>query len=420
MKSRPFTFFFETAAKFVFLIFASLSVFVFSSLAQNIKIEKTSVFQNLLSQQTERNLKVFDVVRKTISERYYDRKFNGIDWEKTTEKHRPQIAVANDERELYRALKQMLAELRDAHTTAFSPTEAARKDNTKKNGTSVGIGMRGTLVENRFVITHVWSGSPAAEAGVEIGQILLRWNGEPFNPDLVGEGRYETAEGQSIRLEMMDNQDQMKTLTIMPRAYSALPLRQFKTLENGEIYLRFDSFAPGTGEWLTQLLAQNQNAATAIIDLRGNAGGLLGELKKSLKPLFDKEFGTGEFIHRDGGERELKSSGFDKAFRGQVIVLTDASSASSSEIFASAIKESGRGIIIGRKTAGQVLASIETSLPDGGKLKFSIRDYKTLSGRRLEGQGVEPNVTVELKLWDLRAKRDTDIEKALEIARRKS
>jgi carboxyl-terminal processing protease len=420
MKLRPFTFFFETAAKFVFLIFASLPVFVFSSSAQNIKIEKTSGFQNLFSHQAERNLKVFDAVRKTISERYYDRKFNGIEWEKTTDKYRSQIAAAKDERELYRALRQMLAELRDAHTTAFSPTEAARRDNTKRTGAGVGIGMRGETVENRFVITHVWSGSPAAEAGVEISQVLLGWNGEQFNFDLAREGRYETSEGQSVRLEMLDNQNLRKTLTIMPRAYSALPLRQFKTLENGEIYLRFDSFAPGTGEWLTQLLAQNQNAPVAIIDLRGNAGGLLGELKKSLKSLFNKEFVAGEFIHRDGGERELKISGFDKAFRGQVIVLTDALSASSSEIFASAIKESGRGIIIGRKTAGQVLASIETSLPDGGKLKFSIRDYKTLSERRLEGKGVEPNVPVELKLSDLRAKRDLDVEKTLEIARRKS
>ncbi len=100
MKSRPFTVFFETAAKFVFLIFACLPVFVFSSSAQNIKIEKTSGFQNLFSQQTERNLKVLDVVRKTISERYYDRKFNGIEWEKTTDKYRPQIAAAKDEREL--------------------------------------------------------------------------------------------------------------------------------------------------------------------------------------------------------------------------------------------------------------------------------------------------------------------------------
>jgi C-terminal processing protease CtpA/Prc len=64
------------------------------------------------------------------------------------------------------------------------------------------------------------------------------------------------------------------------------------------------------------------------------------------------------------------------------------------------------------------LASIETSLPDGGKLKYSIRDYKTMSGRRLEGNGVEPSVPVELKLSDLRAKRDADFEKALEIARK--
>jgi C-terminal processing protease CtpA/Prc len=281
MKLQLFKVIVETSVKFVFLLFTFFQLLVFDSSAQSLQFEKSFDLQDNSSGQAEQNLKVFDSIRKIISERYYDRNFNGIDWEKTTEKYRPQITAAKEERELYRALRQMLAELRDAHTTAFSPTEAKRRNNTKKTGTNVGIGMRGTTVENRFVITHVWSGSPAAEAGVETGQILLRWNEEPFNLDLVREGRYETAEGQSIRLEMLDNQDQAKTLTIMPRAYSTLTLRHVKTLENGEIYLRFDSFAPGTGDWLARIFAQNQTAPAAIIDLRGNAGGLLLELKKA-------------------------------------------------------------------------------------------------------------------------------------------
>ena len=73
------------------------------------------------------------------------------------------------------------------------------------------------------------------------------------------------------------------------------------------------------------------------------------------------------------------------------------------EIFAAVLQEHGRAAIVGRKTAGAVLASWYHGLPDGGELQLSRQDYVTPKGRRLENEGVEPDVKVERTLADLRA-----------------
>jgi carboxyl-terminal processing protease len=77
------------------------------------------------------------------------------------------------------------------------------------------------------------------------------------------------------------------------------------------------------------------------------------------------------------------------------------------------LQEHGRAVIVGRKSAGAVIGADFYGLPDGGELELGRYDYYTPKGRRLEGNGVEPDVKTAPKLADLRAGRDTDIEAAL-------
>ena len=79
------------------------------------------------------------------------------------------------------------------------------------------------------------------------------------------------------------------------------------------------------------------------------------------------------------------------------------------------MQESGRGKIVGQKSAGEVLNGITKSLSNGLKLYIAIRDYKTAKGIRLEGKGVTPDIEVPLTVEDFRKQRDTVLEKALEI-----
>jgi len=96
-----------------------------------------------------------------------------------------------------------------------------------------------------------------------------------------------------------------------------------------------------------------------------------------------------------------------------VVVLVDRGTASAAEIFAAVMQDHGRATVLGRPTAGAVLASWSYELADGGQLQLSREDYLAPKGRRLEGRGVEPDQTVPRTLADLRAGRDRDIEAAL-------
>lgn len=96
-------------------------------------------------------------------------------------------------------------------------------------------------------------------------------------------------------------------------------------------------------------------------------------------------------------------------------MLVDGATGSAAEIFAAVLQEHGRATIIGRKTAGAVLASWFHSLPDGGELQLSRMDYVTPKGRRLENDGVEPDVKVTRTLAELRAGRDEDLEAVLRV-----
>ena len=72
-----------------------------------------------------------------------------------------------------------------------------------------------------------------------------------------------------------------------------------------------------------------------------------------------------------------------------------------------------RAVIVGRKTAGAVVVSQFYPLPDGGRMQLAIEDFRALDGQRLEGTGVTPDKVVPLRLADVRAGRDADLEAAL-------
>ena len=105
-------------------------------------------------------------------------------------------------------------------------------------------------------------------------------------------------------------------------------------------------------------------------------------------------------------------------YRGPVVVLVDGATGSAAEIFAAVLQDHGRATGVGRRTAGEVLASWFYRLPDGGELQLSREDYVAPKGRRIEGKGVEPDIVVPRRLEDVRAGRDVELERAVEVLRR--
>jgi len=356
----------------------------------------------------EGNVRVFDRVWGLVADWHYDPKLHGVDWPAAGLKYGAEAAAAADDQALYAALGAMVGLLKDSHTHALSPTQTKER----RTQTRARTGFYMTRVEGRWIVSELVAGSPAELAGVKTGWVVVARNGTAFGER--SEARPQV--GEVAQWEFLDDRDQPVALAIVAESLSTKPRQEVRVLAGGVVYLRFDAFDPADRRWLSDQLKTNRAAPGVVIDLRRNPGGGTISLGITIGEFFDRAVDCGTFITR-GGYRGGKSSWQIGSARygGSVVVLVDGATGSAGEIFAAVLQEHGRATIVGRKTAGAVLASWYHGLPDGGELQLSRQDYVTPKGRRLENAGVAPDVKVVRTLADVRAGRDVDVEAALRV-----
>jgi carboxyl-terminal processing protease len=229
---------------------------------------------------------------------------------------------------------------------------------------------------------------------------------------------FRPKEGEEASWDFLDENDQKIRLSPAARRLSTAPRQVARELEDGFIYLRFDEFDGPDRRWLSRQLKKYASAPGVVIDLRRNPGGETFSLGISIGEFFDRPVDCGTFVSRGGARRVKNSWQVGSAeYRGKVAVLVDSATGSAAEIFSAVLQDHGRATIIGRRTAGAVLASWFYGLPDGGELQLSREDYYAPKGRRIEGAGVEPDIVVPRVLADVRAGRDRDLETALRVLR---
>ena len=356
----------------------------------------------------EGNVRVFDRVWGLVADWHYDPKLHGVDWPAAGLKYGAAAAAAADDQALYAALGAMVGLLKDSHTHALSPTQTKER----RTQTRARTGFYMTRVEGRWIVSELVAGSPAELAGVKTGWVVVARNGTAFGE----RSEARPKEGEVAQWEFLDDRDQPVALAIVAESLSTKPRQEVRVLAGGVVYLRFDAFDPADRRWLSDQLKTNRAASGVVIDLRRNPGGGTISLGITIGEFFDRAVDCGTFITR-GGYRGGKSSWQMGSARygGSVVVLVDGATGSAAEIFAAVLQEHGRATIVGRKTAGAVLASWYHGLPDGGELQLSRQDYVTPKGRRLENEGVAPDVKVVRTAADVRAGRDVDVEAALRV-----
>lgn len=360
--------------------------------------------------QARQNLRVFEEVWRLVADKHYDPKLQGVNWQAAGEKFGAEAVAVPDEKTLYAKLNAMVGLLNDSHTHVLGP-EQARERRTQ---TRVRTGFNLTRLDNHWAVSEVLPGSPAEAAGVRPGWLVTSRNGHllPAKID------FRARDGEVVQWRFLDLRDWPVSLELTASPLSIAPRQFARELSDGLVYLRFDGFDGRDRRWLGEQLKLHRDAPGVVIDLRRNPGGETWSLGITIGEFFAHRVECGVFTSR-GGTRQVKNSwqAGSARYGGRVAVLVDGSTASAAEIFAAVLQEHGRAKIIGRKTAGAVLASRFFRLPDGGELQLSQEDYVTPKGRRLEGNGVVPDVTVPFTLTDLRAGRDPDVDTALRVLR---
>ncbi len=356
----------------------------------------------------QRQREIFERVWRLVADQHYDPTLGGVDWAAAAAEFGPRAAAAPDETAFYRELNRMLAPLKDSHTHALPPAQATERRTQVRARTGFGL----SRIEGRWIVGEVLPDSPAARAGVQPGWIVEKRNGAPITPRT----DFRLAEGETVTMEFVDAADRPVRLEMKAERLSIGSRQVARVLDGGWVYLRFDSFAGPDRRWLSARLKEHAAAPGVVIDLRRNPGGETISLGISIGEFFGSAVDCGTFISR-GGRRSVKNSWQlgSARYSGPVAVLVDGATGSAAEIFAAVLQDHGRATVVGRKTAGAVLASWYYALPDGGQLQLSREDYLAPKGRRLEGAGVEPDVAVTPTLAAMRAGRDEDLERAVAL-----
>jgi carboxyl-terminal processing protease len=204
----------------------------------------------------------------------------------------------------------------------------------------------------------------------------------------------------------------------LPAAFDATE----RTLADGRCVgiMRFEYWLPPVMPALDRAVDATRQCAGMIVDLRGNLGGVAG-MMMGVAGHFLRDPQTLGVMRTHGEEmrfvanprRATDAGAVVEPFAGNLAILVDGLSASTSEMFAAAMQALGRARVFGERTAGEALPAMATRLPTGDVLMHVVADFVAPDGSRIEGRGVIPNEVVPLTANDLAAGRDAPLDAAL-------
>ena len=370
---------------------------------------------------------IFDEVWETVHEKYYDPSFNGVDWRAVRDRYRPRLGEAASDDDFYRLLKQMVGELHDAHTRFHTPEE--RRERERYQAISIGFSI--FEVEGKPAVVHVEPGSDAARAGVEPGMIVQAIDGRPI-AERLAEARSRVAgsssdraerlriyrmivdgtPGTTLRMTLARTDESTVDVAVTRRIIRDDAVVTSRRLPSGLAYIRLTLWQSPIRKQFKNVLKQLRGAPGLIIDLRGNPGGEAEEVVKIASYFFDTHVPFGKFSNRSGRSVYLRTDEDDEIYKGPIAILINEGSGSGSELFAGVMQETGRAVLVGRRSCGCVLGISKFRKLGEGELAVSEYGYLSPAGKTFEGIGIIPNKEVDLTIADLSARRDTTLEAA--------
>ena len=379
---------------------------------------------------------VFEEVWETIDQKYYDPSFNGVDWRGVRDRYRPLVERATSNEEFYGILKLMVGELHDAHTRFQTPEQ--RRERERLQAVSAGLSVFD--VEGKVVVVSVEPDSDASRAGVERGMIVLAIDGKPV-ADCLAEARARVAgtssdravrlrlyrmiidgePGTTLRMNLARADGSLLEVALSRRIVPDTAVVTSRRLASGSGYIRLTLWKSPIRKQFKKALEQLKDAPGVVIDIRGNPGGEADEVVKIASYFFNSHVPFGKFSKRSGKAIYLRTDDNDQIYKGPVAILVNEGSGSGSELFAGVMQESGRAVIVGRRSCGCVLGISEfKKLKGGGELAVSEYGYLSPRENSFEGTGVTPDKPVELKISDLQGHRDAALEEAERLLKTKS
>lgn len=332
----------------------------------------------------DKNLDEFIATYNDIIENYYD----DVDKEKLIDA----------------GIKGMINYLDDPYATYFSG-DASEAFSEELEGSYKGVGIEITMKDSNIIITRVFEGSPASEAGLLSGDIIIKINDADINGKTLNE-----------ILSLISSDDKLKTVNItvnrdnneltfsVKKEKIDVPIVTSNIYENNNKkigYLKIDIFSMNAYEQFSKELKslEKKGIDSLIIDVRDNPGGYLTEVNEILCLFLDKKKVLYQLQTKKvkekvyGTKKEIKRN-------YPVSVIINEESASASEILAGAFMESYGSKIVGVNSYGKGTVQSASDLKSGDTIKYTIQKWLTPKGNWINEVGITPNISVNNNLQE--------------------
>lgn len=270
------------------------------------------------------------------------------------------------------------------------------------SGNYSGVGLEVNLRDGKVLVVAPIEGTPADQAGIRPGDVILTIDGVTVSDDNVIDAitRLRGRAGTSVNLTVARAGEARPLSFDLVRSNVQVHSVRARLLEPGFGYVRISQFSETTGEDLRNALADIRGRGKAasidglVLDLRNNPGGVLDAAVEVSDDFLDSGvIVTASGRGRDANFRHEAHAG-DLLDGAPIVVLVNGGSASASEIVAGALQDNKRATIMGSRTFGK--GSVQTVMPlsDGRAIKLTTSRYFTPSGASISGSGITPDVVV--------------------------
>ncbi len=303
-------------------------------------------------------------------------------------------------------IEQMLEVLGDPYTQYFSPEQYNIFTSSMEDSQLVGVGGSFTLAKDGLLTVRIFPGSAAEQAGLQEGDLITAADGQPLAGLSLDQAGMVLRGTEGTTLSITYLRDGVSSTVTLTRTPFLVPTAYTEIWEGRIGYLDCDTFGADTlTHFLEDLSRHDATVSGWMVDLRDNPGGDYSAAMGTIGCFTGQD--TRSYLRDGMGQYAAYGTGVDKQTTHPLLVLTNAGSASASELFAASIRDTGSGLLVGERTYGKGVAqtvldqnSFPAYFPDGDAMKITTFRFYGPSGATNDTIGVIPHLLLDASLAD--------------------
>lgn len=328
---------------------------------------------------------------------------------------------ASEEDMLEGMYRGLLWSIDDAYSAYYTVDEMeALMESSTGYYCGIGVMVSQNVYTGIITVVKPFKDGPAYNAGMRKEDILIKVEDEEVTGVDLNEvvAKIKGEEGTTVNVTVLRGEQEISM--DVTRAWIEVPTIEYEMLDDKIGYISVSEFDEVTVEQFNTAVTslEKQNMKGLVIDLRDNPGGLVDSAVSMLDRILPK--GLLVYTEDKNGTREEEFAKDNTQLQVPLVLLMNGNSASASEIFAGAVKDFGKGKVVGTQSYGKGIVQIVAYVNDGSGIKFTVSQYFTPKGNAVHELGITPDVVVELDeklktLSEIPKDQDNQLQEAIKV-----